>query len=127
MKFPELKLARDREVTVEAHLCKRIKELGGKAYKFKSPQNAGVPDRLCVLPAGLVFFIEVKRGLGKLSPLQVATLNDMANKGHYVAVVYTKEQVDGLVKTIALMVKQSLAPVKIESSLYKADGSKFTS
>ena len=34
------------EKDVEQYLCKRVKEMGGKAYKFVSPGNAGVPVRL---------------------------------------------------------------------------------
>lgn len=41
------------EKDVEQYLCKRVKEMGGKAYKFVSPGNAGVPDRLVVVPTGL--------------------------------------------------------------------------
>ena len=40
------------EKDVEQYLCKRVKEMGGKAYKFVSPGNAGVPDRLVVVPTG---------------------------------------------------------------------------
>jgi hypothetical protein len=35
--------------------------MGGKAFKFVSPGNPGVPDRLCVLPGGRIVFVEVKR------------------------------------------------------------------
>lgn len=37
------------EKKVEEHLCKRVKELGGIAYKFTSPQRRSVPDRLVLL------------------------------------------------------------------------------
>jgi hypothetical protein len=38
-----------RERDVEAHLVKRVKEAGGIAYKFTSPQRRSVPDRLVLL------------------------------------------------------------------------------
>lgn len=57
------------EKDVEQYLCKRVKEMGGKAYKFVSPGNAGVPDRLVVVPTGLeslvtaiYLLVEVKTG-----------------------------------------------------------------
>lgn len=53
-----------RENQIEAYLRNRVKELGGKAYKFVSPGNNGVPDRLVCLPGGRVVFVELK-ALGK--------------------------------------------------------------
>lgn len=38
------------ENELEKKFRERIKDLGGKAYKFVSPGTAGVPDRLVVLP-----------------------------------------------------------------------------
>lgn len=37
------------EKKVEEHLCKKVKEAGGIAYKFTSPQRRSVPDRLVLL------------------------------------------------------------------------------
>lgn len=39
------------EKTIEAHLVKRVKERGGVAYKFTSPQRRSVPDRLVLMDA----------------------------------------------------------------------------
>ena len=38
------------EKDIEEKLRNKVKKLGGKAYKFVSPGNAGVPDRLVILP-----------------------------------------------------------------------------
>lgn len=38
------------ETDIEYKLRDKVKALGGRAYKFVSPGNAGVPDRLVVLP-----------------------------------------------------------------------------
>lgn len=48
------------EKQIEAYLGRRVKELGGKAYKFVSPGNDGVPDRMVCLPGGRIFFAETK-------------------------------------------------------------------
>ena len=50
----------ESEKDTEAYLRDEIKKLGGKAYKFVSPGQTGVPDRLCILPGGRVFFVETK-------------------------------------------------------------------
>ncbi|WP_375199087.1 VRR-NUC domain-containing protein [Cupriavidus metallidurans] len=48
------------ESKIEAHLVKRVKEIGGIAYKFTSPQRRSVPDRLVLLPGGRATFVECK-------------------------------------------------------------------
>lgn len=59
-----------REKVIEEHLRDKAKALGGRAFKFVSPGNDGVPDRLVLLPGGKMIFIETKAP-GKVStPLQ---------------------------------------------------------
>ena len=60
-----------REKTIEKWLRRQIESMGGQAFKFTSPGNDGVPDRLAVLPGGLIYFVELKTDRGRLSPLQV--------------------------------------------------------
>jgi len=50
----------ESEKDTEPYLCERVKQLGGRAYKFISPGCAGVPDRIVILPGGRIFFIETK-------------------------------------------------------------------
>jgi len=59
------------EKTVEAALVKRVKELGGMAEKFTSPQKRSVPDRLVTLPGGIILFVELKAPGKKPTPKQV--------------------------------------------------------
>ena len=49
-----------RERDVERYLRERVKQLGGRAYKFVSPGNNGVPDRIVMLPGGKLFFVELQ-------------------------------------------------------------------
>lgn len=49
------------EEELERKLVNEVKQLDGRAYKFVSPGNAGVPDRLVILPGGKVGFAEIKR------------------------------------------------------------------
>ena len=58
------------EKDIEKILISEIKKLGGKAYKFISPGNSGVPDRIVVLPGGKIMFVELKTKTGSLSVLQ---------------------------------------------------------
>jgi hypothetical protein len=61
-----------RESAIEAYLRDRVKELGGKAYKFVSPGNTGVPDRLVCLPGGRIAFAELKAPGKKPTAIQRA-------------------------------------------------------
>ena len=59
-----------RENYIEAWIRKQIEELGGKFYKWTSPGNDGVPDRIAILPGGKIFFVELKTENGRLSEIQ---------------------------------------------------------
>lgn len=46
------------ERDVEAHLVKRVKELGGECRKVKWIGRVGAPDRLVMLPDGRLFAVD---------------------------------------------------------------------
>ena len=48
------------EKNLEAKIIKIAKKLGYLTYKFTSPSNKGVPDRIFISPYGHVFFMEFK-------------------------------------------------------------------
>ena len=82
------------EKNIEAHLVKRVKALGGVAYKFTSPAHRGVADRVVCLPGGVVWFIELKAEGGRLSPLQKIFADEMARLNQNYACLWSKEDVD---------------------------------
>lgn len=82
------------EKNIEAHLVKRVKALGGVAYKFTSPAHRGVADRVVCLPDGQTWFVELKTEGGKLSPLQKVFAADMARMNQKYVCLWNKEQVD---------------------------------
>lgn len=93
------------EKDVEKYLCKKIKELGGKAYKFVSPGNAGVPDRICIIPAGdkaKVVFVEAKRPGGVLRMRQCQKLKELRGIKAECAVVDSYERVNELIAQLRL-------------------------
>lgn len=81
------------EKDVERLLVKGIKELGGVAYKFVSPGNSGVPDRVVVLPDGMVIFVELKTNTGRLSAIQTRQIVRLEQLGCEVRVLYGAEDV----------------------------------
>jgi len=88
------------EKNIEAHLVKRVKEIGGMAYKFVSPAHRGVADRVVCLPNGVVWFVELKAPGGRLSPLQKVFEDDMARLRQRYVCLWSKEQVDAWVKEL---------------------------
>jgi len=69
-----------QEKDVEQYLRDQVKSIGGKAYKFVSPGNRGVPDRMVCLPGGRIVFVELK-ATGKTTSdqqdLQIAKLQEL--------------------------------------------------
>lgn len=59
-----------RESKIETYLREQVKAIGGIAYKFKSPQNTAVPDRIVLMPHALIYFVEVKSTTGTIEKLQ---------------------------------------------------------
>lgn len=52
------------EKEVEQKLKRMIERHGGLCLKWVCPGWLGVPDRICLLPGGLVVFVETKRPVG---------------------------------------------------------------
>ncbi len=59
------------EREVEHRLRDGVKNMGGLCLKLVSPGFTGVPDRLILLPGGVVCFAELKRPGGHERPRQV--------------------------------------------------------
>ena len=84
-----------KEKIIEKYLVQRVKDLGGRAYKFTSPAHRGVSDRVVCLPNGQTWFIELKAPDGRLSELQKIFASDMALMNQKYACLWSKEQIDG--------------------------------
>jgi len=91
-----------READIEAHLVKRVKEAGGIAYKFTSPQRRSVPDRLVLMPGGQVWFAELKAPGAKPTEAQAREHERLRSMGFTVEVVDDKGLIDIWAKQGAL-------------------------
>lgn len=81
------------EKDIEQKLVAGIKAQGGRAFKWVSPGNAGVPDRIVLLPGGRVIFVELKTDTGHLRPVQKAQINLLRKLGMDVRVLYGADEV----------------------------------
>ena len=85
-----------RESTIENYLVRRVKNFGGQCYKWVSPSNSGVPDRIVLLNRR-VSFVELKAPGKKPRALQMVTLERLASAGYHTVVIDSKEGVDLLI------------------------------
>lgn len=81
------------EKEIERILTTEVKKLGGRAYKWVSPGNDGVPDRIVIFPDRTPVFVELKTDTGKLSALQEVQIKRLRELGQKVLVV---KGIDGI-------------------------------
>lgn len=89
-----------RERDIEKWLRRQIESMGGQAFKFTSPGNDGVPDRLAVLPSGRIYFIELKTDRGRLTPIQVWQQDRLDALGCQVRTIRGMDEARALIKEL---------------------------
>lgn len=88
-----------KESTIESNFVKQVKAMGGMAIKLISPNFAGLPDRLVLLPHGIMFFVELKATGQKPRPLQIAVHRKLRKLGFTVYVIDSNEKVKELLQS----------------------------
>jgi hypothetical protein len=94
-------VAKERKISekeIETYLCKQVKEIGGKAYKWVSPGNIGVPDRIVIFPNGKIMFVELKSQGNYLTPLQANKIEELRKLKQDVYILNSKALVEGFIK-----------------------------
>ena len=76
-----------KESELERALVSEVKREGGEAFKWVSPGNSGVPDRIVMLPDGRIYFVEMKSGRGTLRPVQAKVLERIRALGQEAVIV----------------------------------------
>lgn len=89
-----------QETDIEKTLVRAVDEIGGKAFKFTSPGNAGVPDRV-VLLNGKAYFIELKAPGQKLRPLQEYRRKQLEELGFEVYVIDSAAGVEEFINAVS--------------------------
>ena len=89
------------ENEVEGHLRRRVEKAGGLCVKFLPDFARGFPDRIVLLPGGVLVWVETKRPQGGvLSPVQKVQHVLLRRLGQRVEVVWTKDQADDLIDSL---------------------------
>jgi hypothetical protein len=87
------------EKEIEKYFVWTVERAGGRTYKFKSPTQRGVSDRLACMPDGSTWFVELKTKGGRLSELQKRFADDViALRQNYVC-LWSKEMIDEWIST----------------------------
>lgn len=87
------------EETIEQYLRTRAEQLGFLCYKFTSPGNNGVPDRI-LIGHGSTIFIETKAPGEKPRKLQEKVIERINNHGGIAMFVDNKNDIDTILEAI---------------------------
>ena len=89
-----------REASIEQSLRLKLQKIGCLFYKWVSPGNNGVPDRIVITPDGSVIFVELKTSRGNLSPDQHVQIRRLTKNHARVVVIYGKQDADNFVREL---------------------------
>lgn len=84
------------ESTIQNRLIKALEQQGWYVQKTEGRSRNGFPDVTAVDPLGNVWFIELKRTVGKPSPDQCRELKMLAQHNANVMLLYGRKAVDTL-------------------------------
>ncbi len=88
------------EKEIEKRVCTYARERKFLCYKFTSPAQSHVPDRIFISPTGVVFMVEFKRRGKKPTPAQEIEIAKIRAKGVQVNVVDNVESGKRIIDTM---------------------------
>lgn len=89
-----------RESDIERSLEEKVRRFGGLTYKFCSPNNPGVPDRIVITTNGQVIFVELKSEIGRLARIQDWQIKRMRALGCDVRILKGMKDVRDFMKEV---------------------------
>ena len=89
-----------KESSIESRLVRMVRDRGGLCYKFVSPGNPGVPDRIIITPAGRTVYVELKTEVGRLAAIQKWQHEEMRKRGADVRTLKGLDQVRAFVEEV---------------------------
>ena len=89
-----------KESSIEAKLVRMVRAKGGLCYKFVSPGNPGVPDRIVITPVGRTIYVELKTEVGRLAAVQKWQQEEMRKRGAEVRTLKGLDQVRAFVEEV---------------------------
>lgn len=92
----------DRERDVEEYFIRRVKAIGGKSFKWRSPAQRSVPDRIVMHPKfhGRTLYVELKAPGKKSTEAQEKIQQEIIDLGHPVFELDSKQKVDEFIEDV---------------------------
>lgn len=90
--MPATSEARELESSLEAFFRRRVRLAGGYTIKL-APTEAGVPDRLVLMPGGKMYLVELKAHGGQVSTIQRVVHERLRHYGTYVWVLTGRAEI----------------------------------
>lgn len=91
---------KESEKTLEARLVREIEARGGMALKYTSQFHRGIPDRICLLPYGLTYFVELKSTGKKPTKLQEHAMQKLRELSNFVIVIDSTEALEDFLENV---------------------------
>lgn len=82
------------EKDVESYLVRQVEKRGGRCMKYIPDVDNGMPDRLVLLPGGVLVWVETKNAGEKARKLQRLQHRRLRELGQRVEVLDTKAKID---------------------------------
>lgn len=89
-----------KENQIESYMVRKVKEHGGLCFKFVSPGNLGVPDRIVITPDGRTIYVELKTNTGRLAKAQKWQRSEMEKRGVDVRVLFGLDAVKDFLREV---------------------------
>jgi hypothetical protein len=88
----------ESEKALDKKLSAELKKIGGWSIKLITAHISGLPDRLCLLPGGRLFFAEIKTTGKKPRKIQLSIQNKLITMGFEVYVIDNSELIKKLIQ-----------------------------
>lgn len=89
-----------KESYIENYLVRKVKENNGLCFKFVSPGNPGVPDRIVITPDGRTIYVELKTEVGRLAKIQKWQRSELEKRGADVRVLFGMDAVKEFLREV---------------------------
>lgn len=94
-------MRKESEKLLERKLSRGLKALDGWALKLPATHISGLPDRICLLPRGRIFFAEIKTTGEKPRKIQRVVHRRLCKMGFRVEIIDSSRQIEDLLQDYA--------------------------
>lgn len=88
----------ESEKLLDDKLIREVESRGGWCLKMLTNHITGLPDRLCLLPKGILFFAEIKTTKKKPRKIQLWVHDKLRNLGFKVYIIDTSEGIKNIMQ-----------------------------